>query len=472
MAHKIQILDRLSACIALVAMLMTSCGRLPDADVVLWEGSQEINNEESITIDAKLLEGIEVGDEIAVSFDYVGNDPFPGVGMMDKTGQSVAGSSRELVDDSRSESSFYVTRQMKDVIKKDGFVLGGGGYVARAIGIRKHKMLDTSENVVWMGDVHLDDWQQYLNISRTTFDNLEIGDVLRFRLNNVVDTAELMLHTCNWGDLPDSQAWIYGDSLFEYVADKQVIDEVKKSGLKICGVGFTVKKVEVKKPIWRGEKIINWHNSDSVMFSPKNFINTKVGDKIVACFDYIGGTNWPQVTFMNSRTWMDLPGTNRKLIYSDMCNLSVYVTTELLKAMHEENIHVSGEGFKLRAVALVHYPADKKASTAFWIGNNVMPTKWSSHAQRFEPTYFENIKAGDVIRFSISHIQKNAMISFRPGDWTVFEGLSEYPLDGKMEYYDFKLTASMVEKMKKVGCLAFGIGYTLNEAHLIKAESL
>lgn len=96
---------------------------------------------------------------------------------------------------------------------------------------------------VWEGS-HAVEWSNTLYISADKFDGLQMGQKIVFDFSNA--TGEVVELKSDGVLLPGTRYVhkLYADqSNFEVFATKGMIDQLKKSGLEVCGTGFTLNKV-------------------------------------------------------------------------------------------------------------------------------------------------------------------------------------------------------------------------------------
>lgn len=464
--RKMQVLLACMISVLIVVVPLACVDEQKDVDYVMWRGDMYVNWQEVKTFEPELFDSLRAGDKLIIGIKYIGDTPWPVVSLFDLSMKSMQGAGKIQIYEGTERVAYSITKDMADYIHENGLAISGEGFNVLSLAVKHSEYSKLDEKALWFGSVVMHDWTQYLDYSRASFRDLQMGDILRFTMSNVTDTAELMFHTGMWGDLPNSRAYLLNDSIYEYVVNSEALEKIQEDGLSVSGVGFTMNRLEVISPLWRGKESLDWRNGDKIFFGPELFKEAKIGDKLVACFDYVGKCSWPQITFMDS-TWTDLPGTGRMPVKENMSSITYYITEILLRKLQSQGTMVSGIGFNLRSVAVVHSPTDEYTKSSYWIGNIEMDDQWKAF-QNFEPQGLKGLNVGDVLRFSVSRIQPGGYISLRPGDWTSFEGLSVYPLDKKMNHFDFVLNESMVKKIKQSGFIIFGTKYTLTALHIIK----
>lgn len=445
-----------------------ACDKGTTADLIVWRGKLEVDWHADKEFYPEIFDSLRAGDELIIGVEYTGSE-WPLVTLFDEMHTGMAGAGRVVIDENTREVSFSVTSEMDKVIHKGGIVLSGEGYNVTSIGIKRNKDAIDIENAVWFGHIEISsEKNSTLSFSRRTFYKIHEGDVMQFKLSEVNDSAYMTLHSTQWQSLPNSTTNINGSNVIEYAIDHEGLELMRRDGLLISGKGYSLDRIDVKSPIWSGSELINWYEyAGGVKLDSTLFKDAKVGDKIVACYAYIGGDDWPQIAFFNSK-WTEITGTGRTLVYSNMHNKSVYITKDMLEEIKRDGIIVTGVGYILKAVSLIDGKLLPYMEDASWIGDTQMTPDWNT-MQLLAPKCFANAKAGDIMRLKVSKVHNDAMISLRPGSWGYFDKMEVAHINPHTEYYDYVLTDYLLNAINKNdGCVIFGTGYNLNAMQIIK----
>lgn len=456
--------------ITFIVVLLTfiSCSKKPEANMItIWEGSLNVDWHTDKSFDPELFDSLKAGDEIIIGIDYKGSE-WPIVALFDDTHQGMTGAGRIPIESDTKEVSFSVTCDMSKTIHEGGLILSGEGYKATSVKIRQHDPIKNIEMATWFGHVKMKpEWKSIVTLSRKTFDHVDEGDVLRFIMSDVSDSACFRLYTTQWKDMPNSLVGLNGKKTFEYAINHEAIDNLHRDGLLVNGIGFTLERIEIKKPIWKGTEIINWNKHSFVKIEPEIFKDLELGDELLVCYGYIGDDEWPQIAFLDDN-WDDIPGTGRTLLYSIMNNCSLHVTQEMLDHLQNKGMLITGVGYILKSICIAKGEAKPYMEGAKWIGEVKMTSDWNT-SQGLSPACFNNAHVGDIMRLTISDVRNNAMISIRPYTTDHFDQMEARHVSPKTQTFDFELTENILTTIEKsAGCAVSGTGYTLNAMHIVK----
>jgi len=452
----------------IIVLVLSSCSTKKPVDgIKIWEGSLDVHWNLDKPFDPELFDSLRAGDELVIGLEYTGS-PWPIVALFDDKHMGMAGAGRWPIDESTTEISYNVTYDMNKTIHKSGVVLSGEGYTAKSIKIIHHEPIDNIEDATWFGHVEMTPaWKRLVTLSQNTFANVDEGDILRFVMSDVTDTACFKLWTMQWTPMPNGLNGLNGKTDFEYAINHEAIELLHRDGLLINGTGFSLDRIELKKPIWKGTEVVNWNNHIKVKIAPEVFKDVKVGDKLITCYGYIGDDEWPQIAFLDE-DWHDIPGTGKILLYSIMNSCSLYVTQEMLDHIKSKGMYISGAGYILKSLCVVKGDFEPYMKDAKWIGETKMTSDWNT-VQRLSATCFTDANVGDIMRLSVSDVGVNAMISLRLGSWEMYEQIEGARLSQNAKTYDYELTDKLLRSIREnEGCVLFGTGYTLKAMHIVK----
>lgn len=467
MTHRTHITLKLCIIIATFSFL-TSCNQSPKTDVNIWNGHHLCSNfNDSITIPCELFDSLRTGDEIVVEFKYI-NEECPTFGILDGKRNEFVGTSRLYTTDRNLDNfSFFVSPSMADSIRHSGLTIYGKSFELTTLGIRHNNTPIDYDNIIWYGKVSMtDDNQTQHEFTAKTFIKAQDGDVMCLAVDNIGDSAAIVMTTAGRQSNIICKQNITNDSIISIVLDHKILESLRREGLKINGRRFTSRQLVFKHPEWQGRAILNWDNGDYQMTPPETYKDAKLGDQIKICFTYTGESEWPQMAFIDNQ-WNDLPGTGRTLIENDMNSISFYVTQQMLERIQKEGMLITGIGFMLKSVYIQKGEATPLMDGARWIGHVDMDPEWKN-VQRICAATFNDVEVGDVMRLHVSNIKNGSMISLRPGNWEKFDNLEPFTLDINDTYFDYVLDDYMLNIIKEEGCVVFGTGFTFNAMHIIK----
>lgn len=462
---------RTSILFSIVAIAtLVSCSS-PSYDVEVWSGDADINWNESRfqRIETELLDSLRPGDEIVINFDYIGNDEWPIITLFDDNWGTMAGVGRIAITEDMTEASFYATQQMADSIKAKGLLVSGIGFRMRRVGIRHHETPDGLATLAWLGNTPMKDQQSFQDFSSRTFRDLVEGDVLRFTFSDIKDTVQFILYTGQWMPISSSHIVTHSDTIFECVADKDLISKATREGLRISGKGSNIRRLDIIKPIWQGEEHIDWFRPEFITCDSLAFKDIRVGDYIVVSIDYTGEGDFPQVALLDDE-WGGIDGAGKIRINQHDSSVTFCVTQPMYETLRKRGAVVTGIGYNIKAVSIIHGRTFPGMETASWIGEIKMNVAWSAF-QLFPAATFSNVEPGDVMRVSVTDVYDGARITLRSGEWNYIDGVVVSSMEPNEKSFDFVFTPEILKAIKKdEGLVVFGTNYTLNMMHLIKSE--
>lgn len=100
---------------------------------------------------------------------------------------------------------------------------------------------------IWEGESVFDSWSATLVIEADKFASVEAGNVIRVTIKDKgSDFNPIFKHVADWSDWAELQGTRQdGDAYFQATVPAEAIDELKASGLRFQGVGFTIVKVSL-----------------------------------------------------------------------------------------------------------------------------------------------------------------------------------------------------------------------------------
>lgn len=147
-----------------------------------------------------------------------------------------------------------VTPEVIDELKSDGLRFQGLGFTITKVILSQNMWIDDGgeepqkEEVIWDTETVFDSWSATIVIDAAKFAKAKDGNTIRvFIKDKGGDYNPLFKHVDSWGDWTEFQDIINRDSddYFESTVTEAVLDELKSSGLRFQGVGFTITEVHL-----------------------------------------------------------------------------------------------------------------------------------------------------------------------------------------------------------------------------------
>ena len=230
---------------------------LVDVKTNLWSGTQEMNATWSnwVSVAANNFTNAEVGNTISVSISKTSSSSAL---IMLNTGTWKAmpdAESGKIIGETPCEIKWKITSAMLKELKANGLIVKGISYTATSIDLI-HQVKTSDEEKgnpvtnVWTGKKKID-WSGavsngWLSLDHTLFDNIKVGNKLRFNYSDVSIGATAHLNTGDWKDMPSGKDYKQlSSSYFEYVVTADMLAQLKEKGCIVSGIGFTLNSVDV-----------------------------------------------------------------------------------------------------------------------------------------------------------------------------------------------------------------------------------
>lgn len=335
------------------------------------------------------------------------------------------------------------------------------------------------DNTLWEGNFVIGDWDTTLNLDVSYFQQLAVGDKLRFYFTPTPGDGwqQIDLRDSADGSFPGFEfKWLgdYPDGYADLEVTQDVYDRIMVGGLIVRGAFYTLTKVELIKGspvdpssnvIWEGNFVIgDW---DTLLdLNVSYFQKLAVGDKLRFYFTPTPGDGWQQIDLRDSADG-SFPGFEFKGLvdypdgYADL-----YVTQDVYDRIMVDGLLVRGAFYTLTKVELIQESPVDPSSNVIWKGEQEYG-EW--YDLFLDLSYFQNLSVGHKIRMYFTpsqdgwpqiDIRDGADASFPGLEWT---GLDAYP-DG---YADLEVTQDVYDRIITGGLHIRGYYYTLTKVELI-----
>ncbi len=219
--------------------------------------------------------------------------------------------------------------------------------------------------------------------------------------------------------------------------------------------------------LWSGNEPIDWNTGKSVGIDASSFGTLDIADRIVFNIQFTGQTDWPQVSIVTG-SWKNIPGAGNTGIAQGVTQVSYTVTNDMLTALTEEGMLVTGCGYTLLSVETEQGPGAAGYENAIWIGETVLPTDWSGYLT-IPSISFSKTEVGDIMRIRYKDVKPGAQVLPKNSSWGELPDAPGKQADGV--YVDYEVTAAMLASLKAGGAIIQGVGVTLTSVDIIAQQT-
>ena len=217
-----------------------------EVEEVLFEGESVFDGwSATLVIDAGLFADVVEGAIITVTFKDKGDDYNPIFKHVSDWSDWTELQSVKV--DADNNFSAVVPAEAIDELKSSGLRFQGLGFTVVKVTLKTWKTVGPVEDkVLFDGDpVVYDSWSASQVV--TGFNDVAEGFIIRVTIKDKGDDYNpIFKHVSDWSDWTELQnGKIDTDTGFETVVPAEAIDELKASGLRFQGLGFTIVKVEL-----------------------------------------------------------------------------------------------------------------------------------------------------------------------------------------------------------------------------------
>ncbi|MCF0203391.1 MAG: acetylxylan esterase, partial [Bacteroidaceae bacterium] len=224
--------------------------------------------------------------------------------------------------------------------------------------------------------------------------------------------------------------------------------------------------------IWSGEKAFSPSWGEWEAIANEKFSEAEVGDFIVLNVKDVtvsAECQWPQIQ-LNNGNWSKLACAGNAALTATSSSATYGITIAMLAELKEGGLIVCGAGYTLTSVELEKGAGSAGYENAVWIGKSVIDWNTGTSAT-IDKSSFVNAKVGDILRIKFSDLESGAAGHICTGDWKDMPDATDYvSLSGK--YYEYTITAAMLEKLQENGMIVTGVGYTLTSIDVFDPASL
>lgn len=312
-----------------------------------------------------------------------------------------------------------------------------------------------------------------------------------------------------WTDL----AMTVADGVATYTVESdEMATWIAERGIVITGQDYTLTKITLETPgsdtpepqpgddpftPGENETVLNVAEGSSPLpltliddwsayttFAATEFANAKAGDIItVYVSDVAEGA---QISLKDmSDGWPALDATTEYPSVETTATTFTYTLTEESVAKVKANgLVIGGHGMTVQHVTLTTVGGDTPDPEpepepvvypiTLWEGSQVID--WSSNPSTWQTITrdkFENVKAGDILRFAYTDVKGGAMMALQysvPGNWAMVPGTDFMSVDGLAKR--ITLTQEMLDAINSGDLHVTGVGFTLTLAEVLDASAV
>jgi hypothetical protein len=323
--------------------------------------------------------------------------------------------------------------------------------------------IQTEGTVIWDTKTVFDSWSATILIGADKFANVQEGDVVRVYIKDKGEDYNPVFKHENWDDWTEFQR-ADGDGYFQAVVPAEAVEELKTSGLRFQGVGFTIAAVTLIQPssstpiqtegtvIWDTETVFDsW--SATILIGPEKFADVKEGDVVRVYIKDKGEDYNPVFKHEDWSDWTEFQRADGDGYFE------AAVPAAAIDELKTTGLRFQGVGFTIAAVTLIR----PLPGTAIWKTETVFDS-WSATIL-IGPEKFADVKEGDIVRVYIKDKGEDFNPVFKHEDWSDWTEFQKADGDG---YFEAAVPAAAIDELKTTGLRFQGVGFTIVQVNLIQ----
>ena len=246
--------------------------------------------------------------------------------------------------------------------------------------------------------------------------------------------------------------------------------------LLLC-VCMRAASVEVRTNLWSGSQEMDAAWSNWISLPASDFASAEVGNTLSVSVSAISASYG--LIMLNTGTWVAMPDAEAGKTITDVpCEVKWTITEDMLTALKTNGLIVKGVSYTATSVDLlkeVETSDTEKGNpiTTVWTGNKTID--WSSGVSNgwlaLDKSYFTKAKEGYKLRFCYNHLAIGAQGHISTGDWKDMPDGSDYK-QLTSTYYEYTISADMLNKLQGGGCIVNGIGFVLTSVELVDPSQI
>ncbi len=341
---------------------------------------------------------------------------------------------------------------------------------------------EKQEITIWDTETVFADWSATLVIDPSNFADAKAGDIIRIYIKDKTsDYNPIFKHVDSWGDWAEFQsAKVDEDGYFEAPIPAEALDELKQSGLRFQGIGFTVVKATLFQEVWVGggghlevQEVTVWDTetvfgdwSATLVIDPSNFADAKAGD-IIRVYIKDKTSDYNPI-FKHVDSWGDWAEFQSAKVDEDGY-FEAPIPAEALDELKQSGLRFQGLGFtvvKATVFMEVMVGGGDSAPTVqtIWDTETVF-SDWSATIL-IGPEKFADVKAGAIVRVYIKDKSGDYNPIYKHEDWSDWNEFQSNKVD-EDGYFEAPVPAEAIAELQEKGLRFQGIGFTIVKVELI-----
>ena len=343
------------------------------------------------------------------------------------------------------------------ILDEHHLLFTGGGFAV--LGLYAEKKA-TGDSVIWDTETAFDSWSATLVVPAEKFATAKAGDIIRVYLKEKGDDYNpIFKHVDSWADWDEIQSTkVDTDKYFEATIPASAIDELKASGLRFQGVGFTVRKIMLvvgPDVLFDTETAFDsW--SATLVVPAETFANAKEGD-IIRVYISGKGDDYNPI-FKHVDSWADWDELQATKVDTDEY-FEATIPASAVDELKASGLRFQGVGFTITKVLLMNGPVVLwNTETAFdsWSATIAIPAE-----------NFATVMGDDIIRVYISGKGDDYNPIFKHVDsWADWDEIQATKVDTD-EYFEATVPDGAVDELKASGLRFQGVGFTITKVVLL-----
>ena len=240
-----------------------------------------------------------------------------------------------------------------DELKTKGLRFQGIGFTLVAVSlIQGGSAVQPEGTILFDTETAFDSWSATIVVDPAKFADVKAGDIIRVYIKDKgADYNPVFKHVNDWSDWLEFRR-VDGDGYFEAVVLADAIDELKSTGLRFQGIGFTLVAVTLipySVTLWEGESVFDgW--SATLVVDPDKFADVQAGN-VIRVYIKDKGADFNAI-FKHVADWSDWAELQNNKADGDGY-FEAPVPAEAVDELKSSGLRFQGVGFTITKVVLL-----------------------------------------------------------------------------------------------------------------------